>query len=207
MPTQRPFYPERTPMLSESSQNLATEHPVQTETSQAYDQRIQEQPPPLQTPIAPSINLLPETTLRLPNAIRFDGSPTNYQAFISNMNLYFWARPEVFNEERNRIVHPVHSDAFYSLLLFPEATLVFVVVSKCFINFAITFNPSTFHVELGSPIGLIYNLISMPMPMFVFTLAEWASSGFKSVSFIALGGITGSVPAGLSGSADELWFR
>ncbi|OLY84657.1 Retrotransposon-derived protein PEG10 [Smittium mucronatum] len=48
--------------------------------------------------------LIPESTLKLPDAVRFDGSPTNYQALMSRMGLYFWARPEVFNEDRNRIL-------------------------------------------------------------------------------------------------------
>ncbi|OLY78668.1 hypothetical protein AYI68_g7278, partial [Smittium mucronatum] len=41
--------------------------------------------------------IIPDGTLRLPDAVRFDGSPTKYQAFMSSMGLYFWARPEVFN--------------------------------------------------------------------------------------------------------------
>ncbi|OLY85719.1 hypothetical protein AYI68_g87 [Smittium mucronatum] len=33
--------------------------------------------------------LIPESTLKLPDAVRFDGSPTNFQAFMSSMSFTF----------------------------------------------------------------------------------------------------------------------
>ncbi|PVU89905.1 hypothetical protein BB561_005115 [Smittium simulii] len=56
------------------------------------------------TPTSTLTNPLSEQFLKLPDAARFDGNPTNFQAFMSSMNLYFWTKPESFQIERNYIV-------------------------------------------------------------------------------------------------------
>ncbi|OLY82147.1 hypothetical protein AYI68_g3738 [Smittium mucronatum] len=40
----------------------------------------------------------------LPEAVNFDGSPTNYQEFMTSMGFYFWARHEVFRGNNSGIL-------------------------------------------------------------------------------------------------------
>ncbi|PVZ97218.1 hypothetical protein BB558_006830, partial [Smittium angustum] len=46
----------------------------------------------------------PESAIKFPEAVRFDGTPASYQAFMNSMCLHFWARPAAFATDRNKIV-------------------------------------------------------------------------------------------------------
>ncbi|OLY82181.1 Retrotransposon-like protein 1 [Smittium mucronatum] len=110
-PNPRAFFPENNQGRPEAIPIQSTDPEMTCEPNQNNNQGFTESEIVSDPPIFPAIpvttatRLLPETTLKLPDAVRFDGSPANYQAFMSSMSLYFWARPEVFNEERNRIVY------------------------------------------------------------------------------------------------------
>ncbi|OMJ15536.1 Retrotransposon-derived protein PEG10 [Smittium culicis] len=52
----------------------------------------------------PNVPNNPGATFKLPDAPRFDGTVSSFTAFMSSMELFFWARPETFNVHRNRIV-------------------------------------------------------------------------------------------------------
>ncbi|OLY77674.1 hypothetical protein AYI68_g8292 [Smittium mucronatum] len=43
--------------------------------------------------------------MKLPEAVNFDGSPTNYQEFMTSMGFYFWARHEVFRGNNSGILY------------------------------------------------------------------------------------------------------
>ncbi|OMJ09524.1 Retrotransposon-derived protein PEG10, partial [Smittium culicis] len=109
-PNPRPFFPETNQEQPDNTMNLNFEPEANTEANPNLGQTMNTAPLP--EPFAfpditavPATKLIPETTLKLPDAVRFDGSSSSYKAFISSMSLYFWARPEIFNEDRNRIVY------------------------------------------------------------------------------------------------------
>ncbi|OLY78534.1 Retrotransposon-derived protein PEG10, partial [Smittium mucronatum] len=49
---------------------------------------------PTQNVVLTAPGIIPDGTLKLPEAVRFDDSPPNYQAFMSSMGLYFGHAPK-----------------------------------------------------------------------------------------------------------------
>ncbi|PVV03330.1 hypothetical protein BB560_002204 [Smittium megazygosporum] len=55
------------------------------------------------TPFPPSVSLSTPNELRLPDTNKFDGDPTKFKEFMSQMSLHFWAKPETFSSDHNKI--------------------------------------------------------------------------------------------------------
>lgn len=53
---------------------------------------------------AESLNSGLETSIKLPNAEKFNGNPSQYQEFIASMNFYFWAKFELFQSDKSKII-------------------------------------------------------------------------------------------------------
>ncbi|OLY83909.1 Retrotransposon-derived protein PEG10 [Smittium mucronatum] len=86
-PTPRPFYstagtskPTMTPVYQEPA--------TESGTTPVNEPRSEPVPNTQQTPLVVATStLIPESTLKLPDAVRFDGSPTICQVFMSSMSL------------------------------------------------------------------------------------------------------------------------
>ncbi|PVU92315.1 hypothetical protein BB559_003757 [Furculomyces boomerangus] len=51
----------------------------------------------------------PEVSFKLPNPSKFNGNPSNYQEFISSMNLYFWAPMNLSKRQKPNHFYPIAS--------------------------------------------------------------------------------------------------
>ncbi|OMJ09441.1 Retrotransposon-derived protein PEG10 [Smittium culicis] len=43
--------------------------------------------------------------VKLPDPIKFDGTPKDFKAFASSIQLYFWAKSDVFTNDRDKIIY------------------------------------------------------------------------------------------------------
>ncbi|PVU95619.1 hypothetical protein BB559_002676 [Furculomyces boomerangus] len=88
---------------------------------QPGNQTFPEPPVELDNPVNPT----PEVFLKLPNATKFDGNPNNYREFTATMNFYFWAREDLFQSNKNKIIF-ISSHLLdwlhYGLVLFSNQT-------------------------------------------------------------------------------------
>ncbi|OMJ11073.1 Retrotransposon-derived protein PEG10 [Smittium culicis] len=126
-PRSRPFFPENIPdpvpeptpvqeqVMTPEQEYIETQIRIQVQAqmqeyiqsqaqAQSQFQAQNQDIPHSQNPFQ-SVPASLTSRIKLPDAAKFDGKPFEYASFLNNMNLFFWASPEMFAADRSKILY------------------------------------------------------------------------------------------------------